>query len=163
GVGVPARVLDDALDPRLHLGHGRPPVGVVLGALHAQLQQPHHLPLGARLVADGGVEHLRRPLLLHHRPHPPRQVDGGAAVRRRVERRPAAEQLEQQHAEAVHVGALRHAPRVDHLRRAVPRAPLRSRRRRRAADELGQAVVGDVGGVPCRGDDDVGRLDVAVR
>jgi hypothetical protein len=163
-VGFPAGVLDDALNPRLHLGHGWSPVGVVLGAVHAELQQPQHLPLDARLVGDGGVEHLGRPLLLHHRPHPPRQVHAvGVAGEHESGGAPggaAAQQLQHHHAEAVHVGALRHGARVGHLRGVVPGVPPRQLG---GAGELRDAVVGDVGAVARCGDDDVGRFDAAVR
>uniref|UniRef100_A0A804Q8P7 Uncharacterized protein n=1 Tax=Zea mays TaxID=4577 RepID=A0A804Q8P7_MAIZE len=159
GLRLQLRAPDDDLDPRHHLGHPRPPVRPVVGAFHGELQQPHHLLLHALLDRDAGVEHLGRPLLLHHRAHPQRQLHAAGAPGDRVHRRLPRQRLEEQHAEAVRVRLLRRPARVGDLGGAVPGDALQGHVR---ADEPEDAVVGHVGAVARVGDEDVGRLDVAV-
>ena len=114
-----------------------------IDAPHRDLQQPHHALLGGPGAAAGeqrAVEHLGSPLLPDHRGHPPRQLRAVALRGRRLPR----QQLQQQHAERVHVGAER--------RGAV--SPGRGRR--------GDAVLADAR-VHAGREEDVGGLEVAVR
>ena len=141
--------------------------------VHAEhgLQGPHHLPhrgpglgvLAQALVRhDGG--HLGAParvLALQGRVHDPVQPVGVLQVRpgpvhevllarppRAVHRLPAGEQLQQHHAEAVHVALGGQVARQDVLGRRVPVRPHHTRRHVRLVPlrpVLGQTEVGQLG------------------
>ncbi|GER26222.1 Na+/Pi-cotransporter [Striga asiatica] len=131
-----ARAAADILHPGHNLHHVRP--------------QLHHILLHTLITKQLHVKNLSRPLLTHHRLHPPRQIQPFLSLTR--------QQLQQQHTEAVHVSTLAHFARVRHLWGPVARHPVGECC---WARELGQPEVGDTGLVGfC--EENVGGLDVAV-
>lgn len=139
---VPAPLAPPVPDVLDHLGHHRHPrplAGVVSDAQQRHMEERHHLILRAAPARKQlYVEHLRGPLLAHHRARPQRQVHVA------VLRRPPRQDLKQDDPERVHVLLLRGLVR-----------------RRGRDEQLQQGEVGDAR-VAAGVDEDVGGGEVPV-
>lgn len=144
-----------------HLSHGRPALGVALRAQHGGLNH------GAELqqVEASGEARVRKALPLaavdqRRRPLHDLALDAAGEL---LERAARADELQEEHAEAVDVAALGDLPPHGVLRRQVAQRALHPRRQVRHAVgyELGEPEVGDLGD-ELRVQQHVARLDVPV-
>uniref|UniRef100_A0A453LEN4 Uncharacterized protein n=1 Tax=Aegilops tauschii subsp. strangulata TaxID=200361 RepID=A0A453LEN4_AEGTS len=143
------------------LGHGRPALRAALRAQHGRLDHCPELH-GVEPPGEPGVGEAVPLAALHERPRPLHDLALDAA-RQLLQRAARADELQQQHAEAVDVAALGDLPPHGVLRRQVPERALDPRGEVGDAlrDELGEAEVGHLGH-EVRVQEHVAGLDVAV-
>lgn len=110
---IPAYLLDH-FD---HVAHGGPLIRRSRCTRQSNLKQAHHLILDILISHELQIEYLSRPFLSHHRLDPPRQIHHSAAVHGGGTL--PGEDLQEDHAERVHVGLVGASPTVQCFGSAV--------------------------------------------